>query len=171
MTPTKLPSKTTKATLPAKNLQLKPKTTPKPKAKTSSKSRQRPSSTAATKPYTKPAPPPFIPNITPMGATHDPLPAYLNSAPSPVMRPPPPLSIQPLVTIYPIELDASSQTPHSPIVISSPGMPHTLVGTPPFTLPIPPSDSPASERNPEELAELARLDEQEVFGAILTSLN
>ncbi|XP_038890884.1 transcription initiation factor TFIID subunit 8-like [Benincasa hispida] len=105
-----------------------------------------------------------------MGAMHDTLPAYLHNTPSLVVRPPPPLSIQPLATIYPVNSDASSQPPHSPIVISSSKTPHTLVGTPLFT-PYPPSDSPASERNPEELAELARLDEQEVFGAILGSLN
>ncbi|XP_038891678.1 uncharacterized protein LOC120081071 [Benincasa hispida] len=87
------------------------------------------------------------------------------------MRPPSPFSIQPLATIYPVASDASSQPPHSPIVISSSGSPHTPTDTPPFTPPRPPSDSPASERNLEELVELARLNEQEVFEAILASLN
>ncbi|XP_038874886.1 36.4 kDa proline-rich protein-like [Benincasa hispida] len=159
-TPTKPPSNTTKAivTLPSKTAQPKPKTTPKPKGKIPAKTRQRPSSTAA-KPYTQPAPPPFIPNITPMGAMHDPLPAYLHNAPSPAMRPLPLLSIQSLATIYPIKSDASSQPPRSPIIISSPGFPYTPSGTPPFTLPRPPSNSPTLECNPKELAELARLDE------------
>ncbi|XP_038896326.1 proline-rich receptor-like protein kinase PERK2 [Benincasa hispida] len=166
-------SKPTKAiiTLPSKTTQ-QPKTTPKPKPKTPSKPRQRPSSsTAAKKPYTKPAPPLFIPNITQVGATHDPIPVYLHNAPSPAVRPPPPLSIQPLATIYSIEVDASSQPSRSPIIISSSGSPHTPSGTPPITPPRPSSDSPASEHNLEELAKLARRDEQEVFGAILASLN
>ncbi|XP_038888541.1 extensin-like [Benincasa hispida] len=130
-----------------------------------------PSSTVASKSYTKPALPPVIPNITMVTATHDPLPANLHNAPSPAVRPPPPLLIQPLATIYPVESDVSSQPPHLPIFISSPGEPHTPVGTPSFTPPIPFSNSPALECNLEELAELARLDEQEVFGAILASLN
>ncbi|XP_038896641.1 extensin-like [Benincasa hispida] len=240
--PTKLPFKASKAiiTPPAKipqpkpkTPQPKPKTTPKLRAKTPAKPRMHSSSTATSRPYTKLAPPPVIPNITMVGATHNPLPAYIHNAlspavhppsplsikplatiypvesdassqpphspifisspgmpnitmvgathnpllayihnaPSPAVHPPPPLSIEPLATIYPVESDASSQPPHSPILISSPGMPHTLVGTPPFTPFTPPSDNPASERNLEELAELARLDEQEVFGAILASLN
>ncbi|XP_038889723.1 transcription initiation factor TFIID subunit 8-like [Benincasa hispida] len=126
---------------------------------------------AASKPYTKPTLPPVIPNITMVGATQNPLPTYVHNAPSPAVRPPPPLSIEPFATIYPVESEAWSQPPHSPILISSPSMPHTLVGTPPFTPPIPPSDSLVSERNLEELAELARLDKQEVFNAILASLN
>ncbi|XP_038882333.1 extensin-like [Benincasa hispida] len=139
-TPTKLPSKTSKAiaTLPAETSQPKPKITHKSEPKKPSKPRQHLSSTAATKLYTKLAPPPFIPNITPMGATHDPLPTYLHNTPSPAVRPPPPLSIQPLATIYSVDSDASSQPLHSSIVISSPGMPHTPVGTPTFTPPIPP---------------------------------
>ncbi|XP_038885746.1 extensin-like [Benincasa hispida] len=120
-TPTKPPSKTP---------QPKPKATPKLKLKTLSKPRQGSSSTATNKPYTKPAPPPFIPNITLVGATHDPIPTYLHNAPSPAVCPPPPLSIQPLATIYPVDTDASSQPPRSPIVISSPGSPHTPSGTP-----------------------------------------
>ncbi|XP_038902383.1 extensin-like [Benincasa hispida] len=145
-TPTKRSSKTTQ----------QPKTTPQPKPKTPSKPRQRPSSsTAANKPYTKPTPPPFIPNITPVGATHDPIPAYLYNAPSSAVRPPPPLSIQPLATIYPVEADTSSQPPRSPIIISSPWLPHTPSGTPSFTPPRPSSDNPMSERNLEELVELA----------------
>ncbi|XP_038875114.1 extensin-like [Benincasa hispida] len=165
--------KPTKAiiTLPSKTTQ-QPKTTPKPKPKTPSKPRQHPSSsTAAKKPYTKPAPPPFIPNITPIGATYDPIPVYLHNASSPAVHPPPPLSIQPLATIYPVEADASSQPLRSPIIISSPGSPHTPSGTPKITPPRPNPDSPASERNLEELVKLARRDEQEVFRAILASLN
>ncbi|XP_038895905.1 extensin-like [Benincasa hispida] len=171
-TPTKLAFKASKAivTPPTKILQPKPKTpqpkpktTPKPRAKTPAKLRMRPSFMAASKPYTKPASPPVIPNITIVGATHNPLPAYVHNAPSPVVHPPPPLSIEPLATIYPVESDASSQPPHSSILISSLGMPHIPVGSPSFIPPIPPSDSPASERNLEELAELARLDEQEVL--------
>ncbi|XP_038882307.1 extensin-like [Benincasa hispida] len=150
----KLPSKASKAivTPPAKTPQPKPKTTPKPKAKTPAKPRTHPSSTAASKPYTKPAPPSVIPNITMVGATHNPLLVYVHNAPSPVVRPPSPLSIKPLATIYPVESDASSQPSRSSILIYSPGTPHTSVGTPPFTPPIPPSDSPALERNLEELA-------------------
>ncbi|XP_038901287.1 extensin-like [Benincasa hispida] len=165
--PIKLPFKASKAivTPPAKTPQPKPKTpqpkpktTPKPRAKTPAKPRMYPSSMAAFKPYTKPAPPPVIPNITMVGATHDPLPAYLHNVPSPAMCPPLLLSIQPLANIYPVEFDASSQSPHFAIIISSPGTPHTPVGTPPFTPPIPPSDSLVSERNLQELVELARLD-------------
>ncbi|XP_038880429.1 proline-rich receptor-like protein kinase PERK2 [Benincasa hispida] len=137
ITPTKPPSKTTKAiaTLHSKTLQPKTKTTPKPKPNTPSRLRQRPSSTATSKPYTKPGPPPFFPNITLMGATHDPLPAYLHNAPSLAVHPPPPLSIQPQATIYPVDSDVSSQSPRSPIVISSPRSPHTPSGTPPLTPP------------------------------------
>ncbi|XP_038875120.1 extensin-like [Benincasa hispida] len=163
--PTKIPQPKPKTTQP------KPKTTPKPRAKTPAKPRMRPSSTAVSKPYTKPAPPPVIPNVIMVGATHNPLPAYAHNAPSPAVHPPPPLSIEPLATIYPVESDALCQRPHFPILISSPRMLHTLVGTPQFTPPIQPSDGPASERNLEELAELARLDEQEVFRVILASFN
>ncbi|XP_038877204.1 proline-rich receptor-like protein kinase PERK2 [Benincasa hispida] len=118
-TPTKPPLKSTKAitTLPAKTPQLKPKANPKPKPKTPSKPRQHLSSTTVNKPYTKAAPPPFIPNIAPVGATYDPLLTYLHNALSPAMRPAPPLLIQPLATIYPVELDASSQLSCSPIFI------------------------------------------------------
>ncbi|XP_038887895.1 extensin-like [Benincasa hispida] len=151
--PTKLPSKASKATVtpPAKIPQPKPKTpqpkpknTLKPRAKTPTKPRTRPSSTVTFKPYTKPAPPPVIPNITMVGAMHNPLQAYAHNAPLPAVHPPPPLSIEPLATIYPVESDTSSQPPSSPILISSSGTPHTPVGTPSFTPPIPPSDSPAS---------------------------
>ncbi|XP_038904489.1 pollen-specific leucine-rich repeat extensin-like protein 4 [Benincasa hispida] len=177
---TKLPTRASKTTVtpPAKIPQSKPKTpqqkpksAPNQRAKTQEKPRTRPSSTVASKPYTKSVPQPIIPNITMVGATHDPLPAYAHNAPSPAVRPPPPLSIEPLATIYPVESDALSQPSPSPILISSPETPHTPMGTPSFTPPIPPSDSPASEHNLEELAELARLDEQVVFRAILASLN
>ncbi|XP_038896218.1 extensin-like [Benincasa hispida] len=178
--PTKVPTKAYKTTVTSqakipqpkpKTSQQKPKSAPKPRAKTPAKPRMRPSSTAASKPYTKPAPLPIIHNIIMVGATHDPLPAYAHNAPSPAVRPPPPLSIEPLATIYPVESNASSQPSPLSILISSPGTPHTLMGTPPFTPPIPPSASLASERNLEELAELAQLDEQNVFGAIMASLN
>ncbi|XP_038889466.1 proline-rich extensin-like protein EPR1 [Benincasa hispida] len=156
-----------KTTLPrAKTLQ-KPKSTPKPRVKTPAKTRTCPSFMAAFKPYTKPAPPPFIPNITLVGATHEPLPTYAHTTPSPVVHPPPSLSIEPLATIYLVESDTSNQPSPSPILISSPGTPHTPVETPPFTPPISASDSPASKHNLEDLAESARRDEEEVFGAIL----
>ncbi|XP_038874894.1 extensin-like [Benincasa hispida] len=144
-TPTKLPSKTTKAiaTLPTKTPQPKPKTTPKPKPKTPLKLRKHLSSTAANKLYTKPTPPPFIPNITSVGATYDPIPAYLHNAPSPTMRPPPPPSIQPLATIYLVEsgrVKPTARSTHRHILLWSP---HTPSGTPPiyFTLEL---DSPMS---------------------------
>ncbi|XP_038880455.1 proline-rich receptor-like protein kinase PERK2 [Benincasa hispida] len=153
----------------------KSKTTAKPKPKTPTKPRQqRPSfSAAAKKPYIKPAPPPSIPNITSVGVMHDPIPAHLHNAPSPVVRTLPPLSIQPLATIHLIEAEGASQPlpPRSPIIISSPGSPHTPSGTLPITPSRPSSDSPASERNIVELAELAQRDVLEVFGAILASLN
>ncbi|XP_038877366.1 histone H2A.v2-like [Benincasa hispida] len=125
----------------------KPKTTAKPKPKTPTKPRQQhPSSSVATKKsYTKPALPPFIPNIMPMGAMHDPIPTHLHTAPSPAVRPLPPLSIQPLAIIYPIEAGASQPLPLRAIIISSPGLPHTPSGTPPITPPRPSSDSPVSE--------------------------
>ncbi|XP_038896215.1 extensin-like [Benincasa hispida] len=162
--PSSAPTKASKTivTPPAKILQPKPKTpqqkpksAPKPRAKTPAKPRTRPSSTIASKPYTKPAPPPIIPNITMVGATHDPFPAYAHNAPSLAVHPPPSFSIEPLAIIYPVESDASSQPSPSPILISSPGMPYTPMGTPPFTPPIPPSNSPASEHNLEELTGLA----------------
>ncbi|XP_038882398.1 lysine-rich arabinogalactan protein 19-like [Benincasa hispida] len=142
----------------------KPKTIAKPKPKTPTKPRQqRPSSSAAAKkPYTKPAPPPFIPNITLVGATYDPIPAHLHNTPSPAVHPPPPLSIQPLATIYSIEAEEASQSLllRSPIIISSSGSPHTPSGTPPITPPRSSSDSPTSEQNIDELTKLARRDEQ-----------
>ncbi|XP_038901312.1 serine/arginine repetitive matrix protein 1-like [Benincasa hispida] len=160
-----------KTSLPRAKTPQKSKSAPKPRVKTLAKTRTRPSSMAASKPYTKPAPPPFILNITLVGATHEPLPIYAHTAPSLAVHPPPPLSIEPLAIIYPVESDMSNQPSPSPILISSPGKPHSPMGTPPFTPPIPASDSPGSEHNLENLVELARCDEEEVFGAILASLN
>ncbi|XP_038877844.1 extensin-like [Benincasa hispida] len=160
-----------KTSLPRAKTPQKPKSAPKPRVKTPAKTRTRPSFMAVSKPYTKPALLPFIPNITLVGATHEPLPTYAHTAPSPTVRPPPPLSLEPLATIYSVESDTSNQPSPSPILISSPGKPHTPVGTPPFTPPIPASDSPTSEHNLEDLAELATRDEEEVFGAILATLN
>ncbi|XP_038885781.1 MAP7 domain-containing protein 1-like [Benincasa hispida] len=161
-----------KTSLPRAKTPQKPKSAPKPRVKTPAKTRTRPSFMAVSKPYTKLALPPFIPNITLVGAKHnEPLPTYAHTAPSSAVRSPPVLSIEPLATIYPVESDTSNQPSPSTILISSPGTPHTSVGTPPFTPPIPTSDSPASEHNLEDLAESARRDEEEVFGAILASLN
>ncbi|XP_038887150.1 gibberellin-regulated protein 14-like [Benincasa hispida] len=152
-----------KTSLPRAKTLKKPKSAPKPRVKTPAKTRMHPSPMVASKPYTKPAPPPFIPNITLVGATHEPLPTYAYIAPSTVVRPPSLLSIEPLAITYPVELDTSNQPSPSPILISSLGMPHTPVGTLPFTPFIPTSNSPTSEHNLEDLAELATRDEEEVF--------
>ncbi|XP_038904455.1 36.4 kDa proline-rich protein-like [Benincasa hispida] len=152
-----------KTSLPRAKTSQKPKSALKPKVKTPVKTRSRLSYMPASKPYTKPAPPSLILNKTLVGATHEPLPTYAHIAPSPVVHPPPFLSIEPLAIIYPVESDTSNQLSPSPILISSPGMPHTLVGTPPVIPSIPASDSPASEHNLEDLAELARCDEEQVF--------
>ncbi|XP_038904528.1 leucine-rich repeat extensin-like protein 5 [Benincasa hispida] len=104
----KLVNPSAKTSLPRAKTPQKPKSAPKPRVKTPAKTRARPSSMTASKPYTKPAPPPFIPNITLVGATHEPLPTYAHTAPSLAVRPPPPLSIEPLATIYPVELDTSN---------------------------------------------------------------
>ncbi|XP_038874910.1 classical arabinogalactan protein 9-like [Benincasa hispida] len=167
----KLVNPPAKTSLPRAKIPQKPKSAPKPRVKTPAKTRTRPSSMVAFKPYTKPASSPFIPNITLVGTTHEPLRTYTHTAPSPAVRSPPPLSIEPLAIIYPVESDTSNQPSPSPIIISSPGTPHTPVSTPPYTPPIPASDSPVSEHNLEDLIELTRRDEEEVFGAILASLN
>ncbi|XP_038896005.1 vegetative cell wall protein gp1-like [Benincasa hispida] len=139
----KLINPLTKTSRPRAKTPQKPKSTSKLRVKTPAKTRMCPSFMAVSKPYTKPAPPPFIPNITLVGATHETLPTYAHTAPSPAVRPPHPLSIKPLAIFYPIDSDTSNQPSPSPILISSPGTPHTPVGTPSFTPPIPASESPA----------------------------